>query len=105
MPYNVVPPLRDDVQLSVDDYRNKLYEYINTGGGHLSTTPKISIRNQRLTISNQRMMPTAPLQPPPPTRQRSLILRPRREQAEYQTTLHRPQTVVKRSNTSMVNNN
>ncbi|XP_026477220.1 extracellular signal-regulated kinase 2-like [Ctenocephalides felis] len=105
MPYNVVPPLRDDVQLSVDDYRNKLYEYINTGGGHLSTTPKISIRNQRLTISNQRMIPTAPQQPPPPTRQRSLILRPRREQAEYQTTLHRPQTVVKRSNTSMIDDN
>ena len=24
--YNVVPPLSDDVQLSVEEYRNKLYE-------------------------------------------------------------------------------
>ena len=27
----VMPPLRDDVQLSVDDYRNKLYELMASG--------------------------------------------------------------------------
>lgn len=27
----VMPPLRDDVQLSVDEYRNKLYELMSVG--------------------------------------------------------------------------
>ena len=29
--YDVVPPLSDDVQLSVDEYRNKLYEVSFSG--------------------------------------------------------------------------
>lgn len=29
--HEVMPPLRDDVQLSVDDYRSKLYELMSMG--------------------------------------------------------------------------
>lgn len=31
--HTVVPPVRDDVQLSVDEYRSKLYELMATGTG------------------------------------------------------------------------
>lgn len=101
---NVVPPLRDDVQLSVDEYRNKLYEFINTGGGQLTSNLREPSRAHRPIIPNQRTVHNIPQAPPPPTRQRSLILRPR-EHAESQTVHQRPQTVVKRSNTSMVSLN
>lgn len=34
---NIVPPLNDDTRLSIDEYRNKLYEYMSTPPGSKSS--------------------------------------------------------------------
>ncbi|KAJ9601618.1 hypothetical protein L9F63_000226, partial [Diploptera punctata] len=47
---DLMPPLRDDIQLSVDEYRNKLYELMSSGPKPHSRQNKLSrsIRNQKI---------------------------------------------------------
>lgn len=48
MPANVVIPLNDDIRLSVDDYRNKLYELMSVHHTHSKPCPKSSITRPKL---------------------------------------------------------
>ncbi|CAH1117252.1 unnamed protein product [Phaedon cochleariae] len=49
MQSNVVIPLNDDVRLSVDDYRNKLYELMSSHHPKPLTVPPVAVKQKHLT--------------------------------------------------------